>query len=123
SRLLQRLKICLRELIEQQIVAEASRRIAGTALLAENAVRRPQMLHHPSERRDDLAPSRIVSAHASQPQEVLLRAVERREVLLRDEFVALAGAETERVAVLLQRKEQLGAVIVLPLAGVDRAPA
>ena len=44
----------------------------------------------------------------------------RQRVLL-DELLPLAGGEAQRVAVALQVQEQLGAVIVFPLAGVHRA--
>ena len=43
------------------------------------------------------------------------------KLVLLDELVALAWREAQRVAVALQRQEQLGAVIVFPLAGVHRA--
>jgi hypothetical protein len=81
------------------------------------------MLHHPRKTRDDLATLRIVRAHAAQPQTVFLRAVENRKLLLLDEFVALAGTEPERVAVALERQEQLGAVIVFPLPVLTRRAA
>ena len=38
-----------------------------------------------------------------------------------DELVAFGRAESERVAVAFERQKQLGAVVVLPLAGVHRA--
>src|SRR5262249_10163483 len=95
--------------------------IAGALLFAQHAVRRAEMLHHTREARDDLAALRIVGTHATQPQTVFLRAIEDRKLLLLDELVALRCTETERVAVALQRQEQLGAVVVVPLTGVHRA--
>ncbi len=42
---------------------------------------------------------------------------------LLDELVALGGAEAQRVAAAFQGEEELGAVVVFPCAGVDRAAA
>ena len=46
-----------------------------------------------------------------------------RQSVLLDELVAFAGGEAQRVAVALQVEEQLGAVLVLPFAGIHRAAA
>ena len=64
---------------------------------------------------------RIVAAHAAQPQAVFLGAVEDRKLLFVDKFLALSGGEAEGVAVAFQVEEELGAVVVFPLAGVDCA--
>ena len=81
------------------------------------------MPHHAREGGDDLAALRIVGAHAAEPQAIFLGAVEDRQLFLGDELVALGRAEAERVAVAFEREKQLGAVAVLPLAGVHRAAA
>src|SRR5665213_508213 len=81
------------------------------------------MSHYARKRRDDLAALRIVGAHAAQPQAIFLSTVKYRKFLLLNEFVALGGAEAERVPVTFERQKQLGAVFVLPLAGVYRAAA
>ena len=74
-----------------QIVAQPPRRIAGAVLFLQHAERGSEMLHaRDAERGDDFAALRIVGAHAAEPQAVLLRAVEDRELLLLDELVALA---------------------------------
>ena len=79
------------------------------------------MPQHAGEGDDDFAALRVVRAHAAQPQAVFLRAVIDGKLVLRDELVALGRGEAERVAVALQVEEELGAVIVFPLAGVHRA--
>ena len=43
--------------------------------------------------------------------------------VLLDELVALGGADAESVAAALESEEELGAVVVFPCAGVDRAAA
>ena len=122
-RLRQGFQILFGELLEHQIVAQAARRIAGAFLFLEDAESGSQVRHHARKRSDDLAALRIVGAHAAEPQAVFLSAVEDRELLLLNEFVALGRAEAERVAVAFERQKKLGAVLVLPLAGVHRAAA
>ncbi len=120
---LQVFKVPFGELTESEIVAEAAGGVAGAALLAQHAEAGSQMAHHLREGGYDLAALRIVAAHAAEPQAIFLRAVEDGELLFRDKFVALGGGEAERVAVALQVQEELGAVVVFPLAGVDCAAA
>src|SRR5205814_6367936 len=79
------------------------------------------MVHHARKRSDDFTALGVVGSHAAQPQAVFLRAVENRKLLLLDELVALAGAKTQRVAIALQSKEELGAATVFPFACVHRA--
>ena len=70
---------------------------------------------------NNLAPSRVVAAHAAEPQTILLRPVEDGQGILLDEFVALVGAHAQCVAAAFKRQEKLCAVIVFPCAGVHRA--
>src|SRR5579872_3773647 len=79
------------------------------------------MPHHAREGRHDLPALWIVSAHAAEPQAVLLGPVESRELLACDELLPLGRAHAQRVAVALQREKQLGSVFVFPLAGVHCA--
>ena len=66
---------------------------------------------------------RVVGAHAAEPETILLGSVEDGERGAGDELVALGGGQAERVAGFLQREEELGAVGVLPGAGVGGAAA
>src|SRR5579884_57951 len=118
---LQCFDVLLGQLRERQVVAEAARRVAGAALLAQHAEGDAGVAQHARECQHDLAALRIVSAHAAEPQAVFLRAVVEGQLVLLDEFLALGGGEPESVAVALQIEEELGAVVVLPLAGVHRA--
>src|ERR1041385_4247968 len=71
----QRLDIRLRHGLEQIVVAEPPRGIARALLLAQHAESDPEMVQDARQRQVDLAPLRIVSAHASQPETILLRAI------------------------------------------------
>ena len=64
------------ELLEEQIVAEAADGIAGAFFLAQYAVAGAEVVHHAGEVGNDLAAFRIVSAHAAEPEAILLCAVE-----------------------------------------------
>src|SRR4051794_26763791 len=77
------------------------------------------MLHQAGESDHDLAAMRVVCAHATEPQAVLLRAVEHGEFLFRNESVALAPREAHGVAVSLEVQEQFGSIVVFPRACVD----
>ncbi len=81
------------------------------------------MVHDAGEVGHDLAAVRVVGAHAAEPEAVLLRAVEDGQRGAGDEFVALGGGQAEGVAGPFQREEELGAVGVLPRAGVGGAAA
>src|SRR5208337_1413005 len=70
-----------------------------------------------------LAAPWVVAAHAAQPQAILLAAVEDGQPGLLNELVALAGGQAQGVRAALQSQEELGAVVVRPGAGVDRAAA
>src|SRR4051812_7503538 len=61
------LDIDLRELAEDQVVTEPARRIAGAALFLQHAEARSKMLHQARKGDYDLAPVRIVCAHAAKP--------------------------------------------------------
>src|SRR5262245_19360325 len=113
--------IRLGELREEQIVAETPRRIAIAALLAKRAECYAEMPQHGYERKDDLTSLWIVSAHAAQPQAILLRAVVDRKLALLQESLPLARGEAHRIAVALQIEEQLSAILVLPFARVHGA--
>src|SRR3954451_5851179 len=79
------------------------------------------MLHHSRERCNDFPASRIISAHAPQPQAVLLGPVIDRKLLLGNELVPLRLREPHRISVLLQIEKELGSVIVLPGTGIHSA--
>ena len=79
------------------------------------------MAQYRGQREHDLTALRIVRSHAAQPQAILLRAVVNRQLVLLDEFRALAGRESQRIAGALHRQKHLAAVIVFPLARVHRA--
>jgi hypothetical protein len=111
------------EALEDQIVAETTSRVAGAFLFLEDAEGGAEVGHDAGEVGDDLAALGVVAAHAAEPEAVLLGAVEDGEGLLRDELVALHRAETEGVSGLLEGEEELGAVGVLPDAGVGGAAA
>jgi hypothetical protein len=121
--LLECLQISFGELLEHQIVAQPTSRIACAFLFLQDAERGAEMLHHAGEGGDDLAALRIVSAHAAQPETVLLGAVENRKLFFGDELVAFGRAESQRIAIAFEGEKQLGAVAVFPLAGVHRAAA
>src|SRR5664279_2751252 len=55
------------ELLEDQVVAQATHWISGAFFLAENAVTRSEEVHDAREGHDDLAAFGIVSAHAAEP--------------------------------------------------------
>ena len=119
--LLQRLDIAFGQLAEREIVAQTPRRIAGALFLAQDAEGRAQWR---KTRTNDATISRPCGSYAPmQPshRQYSWRAIEDRQLLLLDEFIALAGRESQRVPVAFQIQEQLGAVIVLPFAGVHRA--
>src|SRR5579883_289349 len=118
---LQRFDVLFGHLREREVVAEAARGVAGAALLAQHAEGDAGVTQHARERKHNLAALRIVCPHAAEPEAVFLRAVVKRQLVLLDEFLALGGGEAESVPVALQIEEQLGAVVVLPLPGVDRA--
>src|SRR4051812_9521028 len=79
------------------------------------------MPEHRDQGEDNLASLWIVSAHAAEPQAILLCAVIDWQLVFLDKLLALAGGETHGVAVSLQVEEQLGPVLVLPLACVHGA--
>jgi len=81
------------------------------------------MAHDAGEVGDNLATVGVVGAHAAEPEAVLLRAVEDRQRGAGDELVALGGGQAEGVAGFFEREEELGAVGVLPRAGVGGAAA
>ena len=113
----------LGEGLEDEVVAETAGGVAGAFFFLQDAEGGAEVLHDAGEVGDDLAALGVVAAHAAEPEAVLLRAVEDGEGLFLDEFVALHGAEAEGVAVLFEGEEELGAVVVLPGAGVGRAAA
>src|ERR1700730_1293133 len=90
--LLERIQVLFRHLLKQEIVAQPPRRVASTTLLPQDTIRGPQVIHHPRKGSDDLAAARIVRAHAAEPQAILLRSIEDRELLLLNEFGALRWA-------------------------------
>ena len=102
------------------------RRRAGSPVhfsLLQDAELVPRCRITRAKRQHDLAPLRIVRAHAAEPQAVFLRAVEDRKFLFLDEFSRSLAAKAERVAVALEVQKQFGAVVVFPLARVHRAAA
>ena len=109
------------QLLKEQIVAEAPHRIARTLFLAQHAEGAPRCRITRTSASTISRPRRIVRAHAAEPQAVLLRAVEDGQRILLDKFVALRRAHAQRVAAAFERQKELGSVIVLPCAGVDRA--
>ncbi len=111
------------ELLEEEVVAEAADGVAGAFFLAQDAVACAEVVHDAGEVGDDLAALGVVSAHAAEPQAILLGPVEEGQLLLLDELVAVGGAEAESVAAAFEGEEELGAVVVFPCAGVDRAAA
>ena len=111
------------ELLEEEIVAEAADGIAGAFFLAQDAVAGAEVVHHAGEVGDDFAAFGVVSAHAAEPEAIFLRAVEDGELLFLDELVALESADAEGIDAAFESEEELGAVIVFPRAGVDRAAA
>src|SRR5665213_2454844 len=117
----ERCQILLSQLLKEQIVTEPANRIARTFILAQNAKARAKILHHPRKIAHNLAALRIVTAHASQPQAILLRPVEDGQLLSLNKFIALAWAYPQRIAAAFQGKEEFRAVIVLPCAGIYRA--
>src|SRR6185503_14278663 len=76
------------------------------------------MTQHLHQRDDNVTTLRIVRAHAPQPEAVLLRAVEDWKPGLLDELVALGRREAHGISIALEIQEELGAVLVLPLARV-----
>src|SRR5215472_3131571 len=119
--LLECFEIIFGELAECQIVAEPAGRVACTLLFSENAEAGIQAAHHGGERCDNLPALRVVSAHASQPQTILLAAVKDGQFLFLNELVALGGGEAQRVSIAFQIQEQLGSIVVFPFTGVYRA--
>jgi hypothetical protein len=62
----------------------------------------PAVAQHARQRQHDFAALRIVRAHAAQPEAIFLRAVVNRQLVFLDEFLPLAGGESQRIAVALQ---------------------
>ena len=114
-------EIGLGELLEEQIVAETADGVAGAFLFAQDAEACAEIAHDAGEVGDNLAAFGIVAAHAAEPQAVLLRTVEDGELLLLDELVALTGLHAESIGAAFEAEEELGAMLVFPCAGVDRA--
>src|SRR5262249_6579975 len=75
------------------------------------------------QREDNFASLRIVRAHTSEPETILLRAVVNGQLAPFQKFLPFARGESHRIAVALQVEEQLGSVFVLPFARVNGAPA
>ena len=98
-RLLERGEIGFGQLAKGEIVAETARRVAGAALFFKDAEGCAEVAHDGCERSDDLAATRVVGAHAAEPEAVLLGTVEDGELLFGDEFVALSLREAHGVAV------------------------
>ena len=90
-------EIGLGELLEEQIVAEAADGIAGAFFFAEDAVAGAEVVHNAGEVGDDLAALGIVAAHTTEPEAVFLAAIEDRELLLLDEFIAIGGGHSQRI--------------------------
>src|SRR6185437_2579650 len=116
-------QVGFRQLSECQIVAKPPNGIARTALLFQHAERCAQMTHDGCKRANNFSAARIVRAHAPEPEAVFLAPIENWEFLFGYELVALGLREAHGVAVPLQIQEKLGAVVVLPCSGVDRAAA
>src|ERR1017187_9011378 len=114
-------EVTLGQLLEDQVVAQAAGAVAGAFFLAKDAVTDAEVIQNAREVGHDLAALRIVGAHASQPQAVLLRPVKDGQRRLLDKLVALRCGHAQRVAASLQGQEELGAVVVFPRAGVHRA--
>ena len=111
------------ERLEDEVVAEAAGGVAGAFLLAQDAEGGAEVGHDAGEVGDDLAGVGVVAAHAAEPEAVLLGAVEDGEGGAGDELVALGGGQAEGVAGAFEGEEELGAVGVLPGAGVGCAAA
>ena len=62
---LQRFDVGLGHLLRGQVVAQSPGRVSGTFFLAQYAERNPRMPQHARQRQHDLAPLRIVRAHAA----------------------------------------------------------
>ena len=76
---LQRFDVGFGHLLHGQVVAQAPGRIARAFFLAQHAERDAGVAQHARQRQHDLAPLRIVSAHAAQPEAIFLRAVVNRQ--------------------------------------------
>ena len=120
-RRVQLLQAMLGEVLEDEVVAETAGGIAGTFFFLEDAEAGAEVGHDAGEVGDDLAAVRVVGAHAAEPEAVFLGAVEDGELGAGDELVAFGGGQAESVAGFLQCEEELGAVGVLPCAGVGGA--
>ncbi len=79
--------------LEDEVVAQAARRIAGALLLSEDAEGSAEMVHDAGKVGDDLAAVGIVGSHAAEPEAVLLRPVEDGKCRAGDEFIALSGGQ------------------------------
>ena len=120
-RLLQRLQTLLRETPNNR--SFPSRRAGSPVHFSFFSTPKlhPQESHHPRKIRNNLAPLRVITPHASQPQTVLLRAIEDRKLLLRNKLVALRRAHPQRIPLLLQRQKKLRPIRVFPRARIHRA--
>src|SRR5262245_55742619 len=79
------------------------------------------MRHYLREGCNNFAALRIITAHAAEPQTILLSAVENRKLLFLDKFVAFGSTEAERVAIAFQREKQFRSIVVFPLARIHGA--
>ena len=72
----ERFKVSFSQLLEEQVVAQPPHRVASAALLAHHAEARAEVSHYAHQGHHNLAPARIVRAHAAEPQAIFLRPVE-----------------------------------------------
>src|ERR1017187_9563476 len=68
------------ELLKEEIVAEAADGVACALFLAKHAIARSEKVHDAGKVGDNLAALGVVSAHAAQPQAILLRSVKERKL-------------------------------------------
>ena len=116
-------QILFRELLKDEVVAQAACWISCALLLLEDAERGAQVVHHLSERSDDLATLWIIPSHTAKPQTVFLRSIEDGKLLLLNELGSLVARQPQGVAIFFHGQERVLCRSRLPRCRYSRCRA